>query len=76
MKKEMREARKQLLREVRQLESECDVCEIRYHFHCQKDPTGLSDACSKCPVYAEISQYGDKLLKLTEPRVKNKIAID
>lgn len=70
MKAEVRKERLRLLSEIDIVEKACEGCPTRAHFNNLKDATGLSHACKECPVFAELSQYGEKLLKLTEPRKK------
>ncbi|TVX85989.1 zinc-finger domain-containing protein [Paenibacillus agilis] len=65
MKAEVRRERVKLLMEIDRIQQPCDGCRTRAHFNNLKDATGLSHACKACPVGKKLSQYGNKLLKLT-----------
>lgn len=67
-KADIRKERLRLLSEIDRIEQACTGCKIRAHYNNLKDATGLSNACKVCPVFEELSQYGEQLLGLTNPR--------
>ncbi|WP_090739396.1 zinc-finger domain-containing protein [Paenibacillus sp. Mc5Re-14] len=76
MKAEIRKERLRLLSEIDTIEKACEGCPTRAHFNNLKDATGLIQACRECPVFADLSQYGERLLKLSEPRKKISIGTE